>query len=304
MRLNRREVDKDLIDAVQQTERESLALALERSNIWKSRVLKRMEDDFFPWHFSYFGDISRDAEWVWKRLISGKERADENYELAIATKFSETVGSPEQLEKEMNEIVTVSIDHYNINMRERVGRVEQAYRLRNADIRQYIDSIQIKLTSESGIKKHLGFKDLFSHGSLQATAYVAVGLLTKNYVSRANVASLGLEMCNKPGSVANCQKLVTAAYSKARGMLGRIGMSARTVVVYAHPITLALGVGYLAYDEHKTHSERKEAQSRLIKDNISKSLDGMAGQLTGVDGVLTKALSTISHQIIASVHSR
>ena len=193
-----RHVDAKLIHAVQKAHEEAEEYAAKALSEWQESLMKRVDNEFIPWYFSYINQTKLEMLYAWywsvKQVTSTKESAGEQINLKIQAAFSSKVLRPEICEIELNNIAQQTVDVFVKSLHEDMRSIKESYSIGDTDWNNYIHSISSLTEQTEGLRDVPLLLKVITAASAFTTIKLtapAISLITKKIAPKAISSATG-----------------------------------------------------------------------------------------------------------------
>jgi hypothetical protein len=275
-------VDAAVVEALKEAHASAHSYAAERLDGWTEGLMKRVDDDFLDWYFSYLnqqrmglvGLYQSVVHWIDADALTAEQRLRED----IEAEFTRRVLRPEIAQLELERLTQDVVDRYVREVQRSLSTVPDRYRIPRPDWERYLeDTAAISSGVEGNRRVDLTLKTL-ALGSAAGGA-VAVGK--------------SLQMATaKLGSKVSGQ----AASSMAAGLAAETGAKS-AAKLGGKALGPLIGVGVLAWDAWDHYTTREEYLP-VLRRNLQDYLKEAEASLlddpqTGVMAVVSRLESNI-----------
>lgn len=222
------EVDKTVATAITETRKSTEAFAGQQLDEWMAGLMRRVDDDFLNWYFSYWTQQILGLEGLWQYGVNyffeNQPTAAEKLTEEIQEEFSKRVLRPQIAELELERIVRDTANHYVVQLRTNLETVPTTYKIPHADWDRYIEGIAITTAGTDGNRETpVTLKALTASGAggavlLAGKIKVLIGKLTSKVMAKS-AGKAASKMAAKTGG-----KVAAKAGGKFLGTIVGIGV--------------------------------------------------------------------------------
>lgn len=186
-------------------------------DVWRERVMQRVDPTFLDWHFGYFNKRYEDLKWIWRRITESGERADRKYLKAIADAIAEKALPPAEVESEIERIAKGAAEEF----RDELMAIISEYRREMAEHANLFDArlqeVHVTLVDADQLPVRVSLKDLCTRSHEENRAFGLLNLqLVRNLKSADPVARADVAAQRIVGVAAAAAKAGTAVSGAAK----------------------------------------------------------------------------------------
>ncbi|MBE9229801.1 hypothetical protein IQ264_30825 [Phormidium sp. LEGE 05292] len=129
-------------------------------NKWETELIRRIDNDFLNWYFSYFNQKKREftvvSQYIGENVMNGFNQSIVNDKIAqkindeIQREFAKRVLQRESAEIKFNTIVMNTLEFYIQEISQEFNDFPKKYKIPQTDWDKYLKSINIRLQNEQG----------------------------------------------------------------------------------------------------------------------------------------------------------
>lgn len=140
-------VNKDIERMMTEARKETQELASTKLDTWIEQNMKRVDNDFLEWYFSYWtqqklGLQSLLAQ-VWHWVDSDSPTAAENMTEEVQEEFTNRVIRPQIAQLEIERIINEIVSFYSSTLKGKLEKIPTEYEISRVDWERYIEDISI-----------------------------------------------------------------------------------------------------------------------------------------------------------------
>ena len=282
------QVDHEIVEALKQAHQAAETSAQAKLDAWTDSLMKRVDNDFLEWYFSYWTQqvLGLKAMWYWTahELAINKPGLAEQITQDVQEQFAQRVLRPEiaqlELERISHEVLQVYVD----NLTTKLAAIPTKYKIPQTDWERYLSDIAVMTSRTEGNREV----------SLTLKTVVASGVTGGAVLAKAMAPALkeigGKVMAKLAGKAAGevAAKTGGKVAAKVGGkMLGEI-----------------VGIGIIIWDVWD-HYQTKKVDRPILRQNIADYFTEVKQHLLHEpdSGIIT-VIDTIEHNIVSSLRTK
>lgn len=255
-------VDEAIVRALKLASKEAKISASDELDIWVSRQMERVDNDFLDWYFGYWNQQAMGLESLWHGVKHWAKEDNLSASEAITEKvqeeFAKRVLRPQISQMALERITREVVNQYTVFLRTNLQRIPGNYDIPQSDWERHLNGIAVMTTDVEGNRNvEVSLKAL--------TTSTAVGTVVLAKAMAPAMKSIGTKVStNLAGKAAAKMASKTGAKvaSKAGGK-------------FLGPI---VGIGIIIWDAWD-HNSTKRKNKPILRENIQDYFDGVKDML-------------------------
>ena len=140
-------VNKDIERMMTEARKETQELASAKLDTWIEKNMKRVDNDFLEWYFSYWTQQKLGLEsllaQVWHWVDSDSPTAAEKMTVEVQEEFTNRVIRPQIAQLEIERIINEIVSFYSFTLKGKLEKIPTEYKISRVDWERYIEDISI-----------------------------------------------------------------------------------------------------------------------------------------------------------------
>ena len=140
-------VNKDIERMMTEARKETQELASAKLDTWIEQNMKRVDNDFLEWYFSYWTQQKLGLEsllaQVWHWVDSDSPTAAEKMTVEVQEEFTNRVIRPQIAQLEIERIINEIVSFYSFTLKGKLEKIPTEYKISRVDWERYIEDISI-----------------------------------------------------------------------------------------------------------------------------------------------------------------
>ena len=286
--INWARVDADLVHTLQEAASVADEATTHKLDIWIDTLMKRVDDDFLDWYFSYWNQqiLGLKAIWYWSfsQVLSDAPDAAERMTEDVQEQFTARVLRPEIAQLELERLATEVLQIYVTQVSEHLAGMPQRYQISPPDWERYLNDIAVITSRTAGNREvPLTLKTL--------TVSTAAGAVALGHAMGPTLKQLGSKVSGKLVGTA-AEKMAAKTGAKVSAKVGGKSLGA------------IIGIGILIWDVWDHQQTQKVERPRLRQAITDYFAEVKQNLLYEPESGIMSVLHTIEENIIASLHKQ
>lgn len=244
--------------------------AEQRLNAWHAELMTRVEEDFLPWYFAFWGQQWRDLKTAgylvgdWSGWMDAERAVREDFRDAFAARVMPPGETQLRMEAIAREALTVYLDR----ARRELPEIPREYRIPREDWQQHLAQIGLQLRR--------------SEAQTEAVPTTLKGLVAFGTAGTTAAVLRGSQALHRVGVAAGSWAPRATAGATGTALAGRTGL--RLGGRFLGATALAALVAWDVYDHHHREAELRPR----LRERLGAYLDGLRNRMLddGTHGVL------------------